>query len=342
MNRENNHTGALALAKLFASFLDSHTGKRSDYTLTGYRTSMRLFAIFAEQRLGANPQRFDITYFTEQNVCRYLEWLQDKHNSTPQTCNLRLCQLRAFLKYASRDPAVMPYYLSLKKIERYITENRVKIVEPLPKCAIEALINTPGVDTTTGLRYTLLIAMLYTMALRMDEVLSIKIKDMTLDTAKPYVIVVGKGRKARTAYFMKAVLKTLRTYIVREHGKNPNPDAYLFYSRSGGIFRKSSSRGVNKQLKVYAAQARKSCSGVPDNVHSHQFRHSMATHLLEDGMNVFQISKMLGHENVETTMDYLGVTVSMTETAIKKIESTTAQNVKPAWPKTINNLKDLF
>ena len=101
MNRENNHTGALALAKLFASFLDSHTGKRSDYTLTGYRTSMRLFAIFAEQRLGANPQRFDITYFTEQNVCRYLEWLQDKHNSTPQTCNLRLCQLRAFLKYAS-------------------------------------------------------------------------------------------------------------------------------------------------------------------------------------------------------------------------------------------------
>ena len=141
---------------------------------------------------------------------------------------------------------------------------------------------------------------------------------------------------------MKAVLKTLRTYIVREHGKNPNPDAYLFYSRSGDIFRKSSSRGVNKQLKVYAAQARKSCSGVPDNVHSHQFRHSMATHLLEDGMNVFQISKMLGHENVETTMDYLGVTVSMTETAIKKIESTTAQNVKPAWPKTINKLQDLF
>lgn len=180
------------------------------------------------------------------------------------------------------------------------------------------------------------------MALRMDEVLSIKIKDMTLDTGKPYVIVVGKGRKARTAYFMKAVLKTLRTYIVREHGKMPNPEAYLFYSRSGDIFRKSSSRGVNKQLKVYAEQARKSCSGVPDNVHSHQFRHSMATHLLEDGMNVFQISKMLGHESVETTMDYLGVTVSMTETAIKKIESTTAQNVKPSWPKTINKLQDLF
>ena len=68
----------------------------------------------------------------------------------------------------------------------------------------------------------------------------------------------------------------------------------------------------------------------------------MATHLLEDGVNVFQISKMLGHESVETTMTYLGVTVSMTDSAIQKIESTAAQSVKPVWKKNIHKLQDLF
>lgn len=342
MKTESQKTGAVALAKLFASFLEANTGKRSECTITGYRTSMKLFATFAEQRLGADAQHFDITYFTEQNVNRYLEWLQDKQGVSPQTCNLRLCQLRAFLKYASQDPTILPCYLQLAKIERYISVNKAKVVEPLSKPAINAIMKAPGTATETGLRYTLLIAMLYTMALRIDEVLSIRIKDMMLEANKPYVTVVGKGRKARTTYLMKGTLRILHKYIDAEHGKSPNPEAYLFYARSTGLFCKVSERGVNKQLRVYAAIARKSCSEVPDNVHSHQFRHSMATHLLEDGMNVFQISKMLGHASVETTMVYLGVTVSMTDKAIKQIESTAARNTKPVWKKNISKLQDLF
>lgn len=342
MSTTKTNNGAIALARLFSDFLEANAGKRSECTITGYRTAMRLFATFAERHLHADTAHFDITYFTEQYVSRYLQWLQDTKGVSPQTCNLRLCQLRAFLKYASRDPAIMPYYLSLRQIEQYITENRTKVVEPLSRPAIAALMKVPGTDTETGLRYTLLIAMLYTMALRIDEVLSIKIKDIRLDAAKPYVTVVGKGRKARTASFFKATLKTLRKYIAKEHGSNPNPEAYLFYARYGGQFCKVSTRGVNKQLAVYAEKARKSCLEVPERVHSHQFRHSMATHLLEDGMNVFQISKMLGHESVETTMTYLGVTVSMTDNAIQKIESTAARSVKPLWKKNIRNLQDLF
>lgn len=342
MSAGKNNGGAIALAKMFSEFLDSYDGKRSGCTITGYRTAMKLFASFAQQRLGADAGHFDITYFSEQNVSRYLEWLQDKQGASPQTCNLRLCQIRAFLKYASKDSAIMPYYLSLRKIERYITENRTKVVEPLSRNAVTALMKVPGTATETGLRYTTLMAMLYTMALRIDEALSIKIRDLMLDAGKPYVMVVGKGRKARTAYFMKASLKLLRKYIAKEHGQNPNPDAYLFYARSSGVFTKVSERGVNKQLCVYAASARKSCPEVPERIHSHQFRHSMATHLLEDGMNVFQISKILGHENVETTMTYLGITVSMTDNAIRKVESTAARSVKPVWTKRIDKLKDLF
>lgn len=70
---------------------------------------------------------------------------------------------------------------------------------------------------------------------------------------------------------------------------------------------------------------------MPAHIHSHQFRHAMATHLLEDGLNIAQISKMLGHKSIDTTMHYFGFTISMQEQAILKIESAVASSVQPKW-----------
>ena len=342
MKNQSTKSGALVLARIFSEFLAANDGKRSVCTTSGYRTAMKSYAKFAEMRLGANTGNFDITFFTESNVCRYMEWLQDRQGSSAQTCNMRLCQLRSFLKYASRDPSVMPYYLEVKRVARYITENHAHIVEPLSKKVIEAIMKTPGADTELGLRYTTFLSMMYTMALRVDELLSLKIKDIAFDVPKSYATIVGKGRKARTAYIMSATLKILKKYISVVHGNQPLPEAYVFYSKSKGYFSKATTRGVNKQLDKYAKIAREKCPEVPNHIHSHQFRHSMATHLLEDNVNVFSISKMLGHKSVETTMVYLGVTVSMTDAAIKKIESAAARSVKPVWKKNIDKLEDLF
>lgn len=57
----------------------------------------------------------------------------------------------------------------------------------------------------------------------------------------------------------------------------------------------------------------------------------MATHLLEDGMNIYQISKFLGHESVQTTMIYLGFMINMRNNSIRQVESTTASVIKPRW-----------
>lgn len=333
---------AVNLAKMFAEFIASCEDKRSSCTIASYRTAMKSYADFAEARLGAGTGNFGISFFTENNLRRYMEWLQDKQKSSVQTCNLRLCQLRAFLKYASRDPLVMPYYLESRQVERYVSENKANVVEPLSRDVIKALISAPGTKTELGFRYTTLISMMYTMALRVDEILSLRIKDVVLDAPKPYATVVGKGRKARTAYIMSATSRIMRKYIAKIHGSTPNAEAYLFFSKSKGQFCKATSRGINKQLEKYADKAREVCPDMPQHIHSHQFRHSMATHLLEDNMNVFSISKMLGHKSVETTMVYLGVTVAMTDAAIKKIESSAAKNVKPIWKKNVEKLKELF
>ena len=81
---------------------------------------------------------------------------------------------------------------------------------------------------------------------------------------------------------------------------------------------------------------------VPSRVHSHQFRHSMATHCLEDGMNLFQISKMLGHKNINTTMIYLGFTLNMMRDAVSRIETVATKSIHANWKFNAIDIKKLF
>lgn len=332
---------AIELASHFASFIEYSRGRKSECTISGYRYAMKLFAEYVTETEKDAYEKFTMSYFTEDNIRKFIVWLQDKRGIKPQSCNLRISQLLSFLKYMSRIPEYKHLYLKIKTVSRLTAIDTSKVIEPLTKSAITALLNTSGTKTQTGLRYTTIMAMLYTMATRIDEVLSIRIGDLILDNGKARVTVIGKGRKARTVYIMSKTLTLLKKYILSEHGKNPDPTAYLFYSHCKGLHSKISERGVNKQLYRYAQKARLVCPEVPESVHTHQFRHSMATHCLDDGMNIFQISKMLGHKSVHTTMIYLGVTVAMTESAIKKIESATVQTIKPKW-KSGMKLKDLF
>lgn len=67
----------------------------------------------------------------------------------------------------------------------------------------------------------------------------------------------------------------------------------------------------------------------------------MATHMIDDGINVFNVSKFLGHKSVSTTMKYIGITPKMTEKAIAQIESSSLHHISAKWKKTAS-LVDLI
>lgn len=71
--------------------------------------------------------------------------------------------------------------------------------------------------------------------------------------------------------------------------------------------------------------------GVPLDVHAHRFRHAKATHWLEDGMNVAQISFLLGHESVDTTMRYLDITTEDKREALATLENEQEKTVSKKW-----------
>lgn len=102
-----------------------------------------------------------------------------------------------------------------------------------------------------------------------------------------------------------------------------------------------SQQAVFKLLRKYAVAAHEKCDAVPLELHAHQFRHAKATHRLEDGMNVVQISFLLGHSSVETTMVYLDITTEQEMAALATIEGEKNQKVSVKWNPKTDTLSDL-
>lgn len=78
--------------------------------------------------------------------------------------------------------------------------------------------------------------------------------------------------------------------------------------RVGGKYVKLTEPALDKRIKIYAADAHKKCPEVLLDTHAHQFRHAKATHWLEEGINIIQLSFLLGNASLDTTMRYLDIT----------------------------------
>ena len=168
-----------------------------------------------------------------------------------------------------------------------------------------------------------------------------KIKQLHLDDKKPNVTIIGKGNKIRTLYLLPKAVAHLKQYIKEHHGEAPDDNAYVFYSRNKGKQGMLSQVAVNNRLKQHAAAAYCLCKEVPERLSAHQIRHAKASHWLEDGMNIVQISFLLGHEQLETTMVYLDVTTEQEMKALATLEDENNKNIPKKWKSGNSTLANL-
>ena len=175
----------------------------------------------------------------------------------------------------------------------------------------------------------------------MSEILSIKVGHLFLDGSKPHVTVIGKGGKVRTLYLLPKAVAHIRKYLNTAHGENPDPERFLFYSRNGSKEKRISSKAIEKRLRMYAEKAHEKCSDVPLDLHAHQFRHARASHWLEEGMNVVEISVLLGHEQLATTMRYLDISTADQIKAMATLEDENNSKVSAKWKNNNGSLKSL-
>ncbi|NER11632.1 Site-specific recombinase XerD [Muriicola jejuensis] len=146
---------------------------------------------------------------------------------------------------------------------------------------------------TYNLKHRMVLALLYSCGLRISEVLELRIANIDIDR-RQVVILNSKGRKDRYVVLAESTVPLLINYISSYRPRN-----YLFNGTDHGPY---SSTSIRAFLKRSCRRA-----GIRKRVTPHTLRHSYATHLIENGVNLRIVQELLGHSKPETTMVYTHV-----------------------------------
>lgn len=334
---------AVEIARYISNFKDEYAPSHlseSPHTLKSYEMALTLYIGFLETQEHISSEQFNKHCFESDMIEKWLKWLKDVRGCSPETCNNRLAALRAFLKYlGSRDIKYLYLSTEAKTVKRRKTTAPKAV--GLSREAVKALLEAPDQDSLIGRRDLTLMVVLYGTAARIDEILSLKMNQVHMEGPKPHIQVIGKGDKGRTLYLLPKAVEHLKYYIEDYHGDNPDPDSFLFYSRIKGKGHKITQPAISKMLRKYAAIAHEKCHEVPLDLHAHQFRHAKASHWLEDGLNIVQISLLLGHAQLETTMIYLSITPEQKIEALATLQTENDKKIQAKWKGKISSLSEM-
>ena len=169
---------------------------------------------------------------------------------------------------------------------------------------VDKILATCNLATYEGLRNRAILEMLYSCGLRVSELINLKISDIFFN--EQFVRIIGKGNKQRLVPIGEFAISAVKNYLPErwnclQRAKNPGPgsDEILFLNRRGGkMTRVMVFTIVKKQAEL---------AGIKKDVHPHTFRHSFATHLVENGADLRAVQDMLGHESILTTEIYTHV-----------------------------------
>ena len=232
------------------------------------------------------------TELDEDQMTDYLHHLKEAHN-TPSDSYFKHTVFG--LRMLCKVEHIKPHDIGLPSIKR---PNKLPVV--LSKAEMWSLLQAPDL-----LKHKILIGLLYGCGLRCLEARSVRIQDINVDR-KMLHVVQGKGKKDRYVPMSEHLIRGILKYIDAE-----NPEEWLFNgqpqdNRKGGDFdSRYSQKGVQWAVKSAAKKA-----GIHKAINVHTLRHTFATHLLEDGMDIMTLKDLLGHERIETTLVYLHIAQS--------------------------------
>lgn len=225
---------------------------------------------------------------TPQHIVTYLH-TRHKSGCSTQTIVRCMVTLRMFYRYLVAE-GMTPVDVT----ERVETP---KLWHMLPDVLSEddvmRLLEAPDTSTLTGCRDYAMLELLYATGLRVSELVSLRIRDVTLSDA--FLRCTGKGKKDRVVPVGSHACRAIKAYLSLREEDTP-PDAALFITRLG---KKMSRVNFWKRVQRYARQA-----GIAQAVYPHVLRHSFATHLLSHGADLRIVQEMLGHADISTTQIY--------------------------------------
>lgn len=298
----------------FMSYLIAQRGYGAN-TIASYRDSFRLLFIFLKSRC-RRIQKLTITDIDQECILRFLQWLETDRSNAVTTRNVRLAHFKSFFGYVmSVSPEIAGQCskvisIPFKKVEKrppiYMTEQEIKL-----------LLNAPDSSTHIGLRHMAILSLLYDSGCRVQELIDLNVSDVTLGQYCK-IFVRGKGGKYREIPIFGETGKILGYYI-STNGLKPD-DALFTNSQGKRLTRAGIAHIMNKYKEIVKIQHGDSFN---DNISPHRMRHSKATHLVNAGVNIYNIRDFLGHASVVTTQVYLTSNPEVTRSVIENASQKT-------------------
>lgn len=253
----------------------------SPETVTGYTKDLRTFNKFITERYNTLVYIQDITV---DDVEEYMYYLLDERDLAPRSRNRYLFSLRSFFNYAVKKQWIERNVASEVDSVKVMEEKKVALTQEEIQELLDA-IDHPVV------RFS--VALMANTGMRVIEAKGLKILD--IDYEQNQFLVNGKGRRQRYVPIAKSLKAYLDDYLNNIRG-DIDSEYVLATTKSGKISTCYINNILHKTTEKLGWQKKVTC---------HTLRRSFATNLLRNGVNVFAISKLLGHQSLKTTTIYL-------------------------------------
>ena len=257
----------------------------SQNTISSYMRDVRQFEAYVEEHLST-----DLLSVEKEDISGYLQWLLEMGKS-PATASRSLASIKSMYNFLvseqvlDQNPAQDVQAIKAeKKLPQVLTGKEVELLLAQPQCT-----------DMKGYRDKAMLALLYATGIRVSELISMNVADVSLDGG--FVRCVSKG-KERIIPLYPAAVKALSDYIrnIRPNMIAAYDEQALFVNLNG---ERMSRQGFWKIIKHYQEKAQ-----IDKDITPHTLRHSFATHLLENGADLRSIQEMLGHSDISSTQVY--------------------------------------
>lgn len=245
---------------------------RGERTIKSYKHSIERFLDHFRGR--------DLQDVTNEEIRNYLHDLTREKGYSFSTLNIHISAIKTFYAYE--------FSLDIQQINIPRPAKSRHLPKVISKEEIQRMISV-----CRNLKHRTIIIMLYSTAMRREELLNLTLGDIHTDNRQ--LRILGKGNKERYIYLSDKLVEQLDQYM-----KMYAPVQYLFEGTGGAKYSGSSIANI---IRTAARRA-----GIDRQITPHMLRHSFATHMLTSGVSPMHIQKILGHTNIKTTLVYTHLT----------------------------------
>lgn len=273
-------------------------------TCDSYAYAFRLLLRYASERLKVRPSELQVEHLDAPLILNFLKHLETKRHNGQNSRNTRLAAIKPFMRFIEyRVPSALEQTRRVLAIPVKKAESR--LVKHLSVEELQSIIDAPSPSTLDGIRDRAMLHLCFAAALRVSELVGLRLTDVTLQPHAS-VLIHGKGRRQRCLPLWRETTGALRSWLaVRPTASAPE----LFLNARGQPMTRA---GFEYILSKHVKAATKRCPSLAVmRVSPHVLRHTAALVTLQSTKDLRKVSLWLGHANMQTTEIYTRVDPSV-------------------------------